>query len=81
MKTKAINNWKMIPTTEDTVSLIGEVDGVRIQTSPIKQARTGEVITENTHYLLGDKCPGIWEIQLEMRRRSQTETLRKHGVL
>jgi hypothetical protein len=81
MKTKTINNWKIVPTTNNTVSLIGEVDGQVMQTSPIKMARPGEVQTRNTHYLLGDKKPGVWELQLEMRRRTQSDTLRKQGVL
>ena len=52
MQTKTINNWKIIPTTDNTVSLVGEVDGQVIQTSPIARARKGEVLTQNTHYLL-----------------------------
>lgn len=70
-----------MPTTGNTVSLIGEVDGQVIQTSPIAQAKPGEVRTQNTHYVLGEKMPGVWEIQLDMRRPSQSENLRKNGVL
>nr|WP_192963411.1 hypothetical protein [Pseudomonas fluorescens]CEK42237.1 hypothetical protein PQBR57_0284 [Pseudomonas fluorescens SBW25] len=81
MKRKTINNWKIVPTTGNTVSLIGEVDGQVIQTSPIAQAKPGEVRTQNTHYVLGEKMPGVWEIQLDMRRPSQSENLRKNGVL
>jgi hypothetical protein len=78
---KTIQDWKIIPTTDDTISLIGTVDGVRVQTSPIVLVRKGEVKTQNTHYILGEKQPGIWEIQLDMRRRKQTDTLRNYGVL
>lgn len=81
LQTKNMSNWRIIPTTGNTVSLMGEVDGVVIQTSPIAFARKGEVKTQNTHYVLGDRHPGLWEVQLEMRRRSQTENLRNLGVL
>ena len=81
MQTKTINNWKIIPTTDNTVSLVGEVDGQVIQTSPIARARKGEVLTQNTHYLLGEKQPGMWEIQLEMRRRTHSDMFREYGVL
>lgn len=81
MQTKTITNWKIIPTTDNTVSLVGEVDGQVIQTSPIARVRKGEVLTQNTHYLLVEKQPGTWEIQLDMRRRTQSDMLREHGVL
>lgn len=81
MSTKNITDWKIIPTTEDTISLIGIVDGREIQTSPIVAARRGEVKTRNSHYILGTKRPVMWELQLEMRRRKQSETLREQGVI
>jgi len=81
MKTKTITNWRIVPTTGNTVSLIGEVDGQVIQSSPIAQAKCGEVRTQNTHYFLGEQSPGVWEIQLAMRRPTQAEILIKHGVL
>ncbi len=76
-----ISNWKIVPSTDDTVSLIGDVNGILTQTSSIKFARPGEVRTQNTHYKLGEKSPGMWEIQLEMRRPSQVANLRRLGVL
>ncbi|NVL49873.1 hypothetical protein F2S72_08985 [Pseudomonas syringae pv. actinidiae] len=81
MQTKTIHNWKIIPTTGNTVSLMGEVDGQKIQTSPIARARKGEVQTQNTHYILGEKVPGVWEIQLDIKRKPQSDNFRKLGVL
>ncbi len=78
---KTIQNWKIVPSSEDTVSLVGVVDGVSTQTSPICFGRPGEVRTENSHYILGDRLPGVWEIQLEMRRREKVAKLRQFGVL
>lgn len=78
---KVIEDWKIVPSTENTVSMFGIVDGRRIQTSPIILARKGEVKTKNTHYILGNKNPGMWELQLEMRRPKQSENLKKQGVL
>jgi transcriptional regulator of heat shock response len=81
MKTKHITDWKIVPSTDNTVSLIGVVDGQKVQTSPIQLARAGEVQTLNTHYILGERLAGMWELQLEMRRREQSDTLRLNGVL
>lgn len=81
MNKKVIKNWKIVPSSDNTVSLVGEVNGLITQTSPIRLARPGEVMTENTHYLLGDKTPGLWEIQLEMHRPQQVSNLKRHGVL
>lgn len=81
MQTKTISNWKIIPTTGNTISLMGEVEGQVIQTSPIAFGRKGEVQTRNTHYVLGERHPGVWEIQLDMRRPTQAENLRNLGVL
>lgn len=81
MKTKHITDWKIVPSTGDTVSLIGMVNGVKTQTSPIKLARAGEVQTLNTHYTLGERIAGVWEIQLQMRRTKQYNTLQENGVL
>lgn len=78
---KMINNWKIVPSSEDTVSLIGDVDGVITQTSPVRFARPGEVRTDNSHYKLGLKQPGLWEIQLELRRPRQANSLKTNGVL
>jgi len=81
LQTKNMSNWRIIPTSGNTVSLMVEVDGVVIQPSPIAFARMGEGKTQNTHYVLGERHPGLWEVQLEKRRRSQTENLRNLGVL
>lgn len=81
MKQKVIQHWKIVPSSDNTVSLVGEVNGVITQTSPIRLARPGEVMTENTHYQLGEKSPGLWEVQLEMRRPQQVSNLKRHGVL
>ena len=78
---KTMCNWRIVPTTSNTVSLIGTVNGEQIQSSPISFARPGEVKTGNSHYVLGERSPGMWEIQLEMRRPSQTQNLRRLGVL
>lgn len=78
---KLISNWIIVPSSDDTVSLVGDVNGVRTQTSPIRFARPGEIKTDNSHYILGEKSQGMWEIQLEMRRRSQVNNLRNLGVL
>ncbi|CAM8643449.1 hypothetical protein MCEMSEM18_03568 [Comamonadaceae bacterium] len=78
---KTITNWKIVPSSEDTVSLVGDVNGQVTQTSPVRFARKGEVKTENSIYRLGDKLPGVWEIQLEMKRPAQVNNLRRHGVL
>lgn len=78
---KTITNWKIVPSSEDTVSLVGDVNGQVTQTSPVRFALKGEVKTENSIYLLGDKLPGVWEIQLEMKRPTQVNNLRRHGVL
>jgi hypothetical protein len=80
-KTKTIDDWRIVPSSGNTVSLIGMVDGRTSQTSPICFARPGEVKTKNTQYLLGAKSPGVWEIQLEMTRQSQLSNLRRLGVL
>lgn len=78
---KKIERWKVVPSSDNTTSLVGVVDGVATQTSPIQFARPGAVRTKNTQYLLGEKLVGVWEIQLEMRRPSQAENLRRMGVL
>lgn len=78
---KSIQSWKIVPSTEGTVSLVGIVGGVAIQSSPICFARPGEIRTENSHYILGSKLPGVWEIQLEMKRPEKVANLRKLGVL
>jgi hypothetical protein len=78
---KVIDDWKIIPTSENTVSLIGVVAGKLIQTSPLVEAREGEVKTKNSHYILGNKKPGVWEMQLHLTRTSQAKTLVMHGVL
>jgi hypothetical protein len=70
-----------VPSSGDTVSLLGVVKGRPTQTSPICFARPGEVKTENSHYLLGEKSPGLWEIQLEMKRSTQVKNLKRMGVL
>ena len=79
--TKQIENWKVVPTTDGTVSLIGYVAGMRTQTTPVRHARPGEVMTENTIYKLGAKLPGVWEIQLELMRPEKAKALRDNGVL
>ncbi len=79
--TKQIDDWKFIPTTGGTVSLYGFVGGVRIQTSPVLFARTGEVMTQNIIYKLGEMLPGVWMIQLELMRPEKARSLREHGVL
>jgi len=78
---KLINNWRILPASEGTICLTGVVDGKQIQTSSIKAARAGEVLTENTHYKLGDKSPGMWEIQLQMKRKDKYDNLCKYGIL
>lgn len=78
---KRIDNWKIVPSSDNTISLIGDVNGVRTQTSPIRFARPGEVKTDNSIYVLGEKLPGMWEIQLEMRRPSQVKNLREQRIL
>ena len=74
-----MEHWKIVPTTGHTVSLIGVVGTEYVQTSPICFGRPGEVQTENTHYILGDKQPGKWENQLQLNRPEQADNLRKHG--
>ena len=81
MKTKHITDWKIVPSTGNTVSLIGMVNGVKTQTSPIQLARAGEVQTLNTHYTLGERVADVWEIQLQIRRTKQYNTLQENGVL
>ena len=78
---KIISHWKMVPSSDGTVSMMGVVEGRQVQTSPICHGRPGEVKTENSHYILGDKLLGVWEIQLEMRRPEKTACLRLLGVL
>lgn len=78
---KLLDNWKIVPSSDNTVSAIGVVDGKSIQTSPICFGRAGEIKTENSHYKLGAKLPGIWEMQLEMRRAKQASNLKKLGIL
>ena len=79
--TKQIENWKVVPTSDGTVSLIGYVGGLRFQTTPIQRARAGEVMTENTVYKLGQRLPGVWEMQLDLMRPEKAKSLREHGVL
>lgn len=76
-----IEHWKVVATTSHTVSLIGVVGTDYVQTSPICYGRPGEVQTENTHYILGNKQPGMWEVQLQLNRPEQADNLRKHGVI
>lgn len=78
---KTINHWKLVPSSGGTVSMFGVVEGRQVQTSPICHGRPGEVKTENSHYILGGKLQGVWEIQLEMRRPEKTASLRRLGVL
>lgn len=78
---KRIEDWKIVPCTGDAICLIGLVDGVITQTSIIAQFRRGEVKTQNTHYILGERNAGMWEIQLQMKRPVQWEKLRQFGVL
>ena len=76
-----MKHWKIVATTGHTVSLIGAVGTQYVQTTPICLARPGEVQTENTHYILGKKQPGLWELQLQLKRPDQVANLKKHGVL
>lgn len=78
---KRIENWKVIPTSGGTVSLVGEVKGTVTQTSPICQARPGEMRTENSHYVLGTRQPGLWEVQLQMHRPIRYANLCAAGAL
>lgn len=81
MTAKQIENWIMVPTTENTISMIGEVGGTLMQTSPIKFGKPGEVQTTNSVYLLGEKSPGLWELKLAILRRPQMDELVDAGVL
>lgn len=76
-----MEHWKIVPTSGHTVSLIGVVGTDYVQTSPICYGRPGEIQTENTHYILGSKQPGVWEKHLHMMRPDQTANLKKYGVL
>lgn len=78
---KIINHWKLVPSSDGTVSMTAVVEGRHVQTSRICYGRPGEVKTENSHYILGDKLPGVWEIQLEAHRPEKTASLRRLGVL
>lgn len=80
-RAKLIDSWKIVPSSDGTVSMIGSVEGQEIQTSPICYGRRGEVRTENSHYILGSKLAGVWELQLEMRRPEKAASLRRLGVL
>ncbi|KQW19706.1 MULTISPECIES: hypothetical protein [Pseudomonas] len=81
MNVKQIENWMMVPTTGNTISLFGDVGGTRIQTSPIKFGKPGEVETQNSVYKLGKKSPGLWELKLAILRRSQMDELIDAGAL
>lgn len=78
---KQMTNWKIIPTTDGTVSLLGEVNGVMTQTSPIVQFRKDEVKTKNSHYQLSDMNPGMWVLQLQMRRKETYDKMCAFGLL
>jgi hypothetical protein len=81
MAIKVINNWKLVPTSENTISIMGVFEGKNIQTSPITAAREKEVRTVNSTYVLGSKNSGVWEVQLRHQRPNQTKTLKDLGVL
>jgi hypothetical protein len=78
---KTISDWKVVPSSDGIVAMMGIVEGRQVQTSPICYGRQGEVKSENSHYILGDKLPGVWEIQLEMCRPEKAGSLRRLGVL
>lgn len=57
-----LDNWKMIPTADGSVSAIGDV-GTRIywMTLRITGVRWRQVMAESgTVYILGDPLPGAW---------------------
>lgn len=76
-----MEHWKIVPTTGHTTALIGVVGTNYVQTSPICFCTSGEIQTENTRYILGKKQPGMWQIQLKIKRPEQAANLIKHGVL
>lgn len=79
---KIITNWKIVPVKDGDVCLIGEVDGLEIQTSNIKRVNGLSVVTESgTIYSLGKKREGMWEIQLQLKRPEKYNNLSKHGVV
>lgn len=81
MEIRKIENWKIIPTTGNTISLVGFVKSESIQTSNIVLIAAGAVRTKHNQYNLGVKLPGIWEIQLQMRRPKEYAKLQSYGIL
>lgn len=78
---RVMEDWKIVPSLNDTVSLSGVIEGIEVQTTPICYGRRDEVRTENAHYILGNKQPGGWEDQLAHQRPRNVATLRLRGVL
>lgn len=78
---KQMTNWKIIRTTGNTVSLLGDVNGVMTQTTPIVQFRKNEVKTKNTHYQLSDMNPGMWVLELQIHRKEIYEKMCAFGLL
>ena len=78
---KEITDWAIVPTTEDTISMIGVVNGLVILTSPIRFVKKGEVQTMNSHYLLGEKQPGLWELKLAVLRPKHLQMLSDNEIL
>ncbi len=73
MNEHTIENWKIMPMHGNDICLVGEVCGAHRTTSPIKAVRRlnqfFQVRTETGNiYNLGIKSPGLWEVQLQMKR-------------
>lgn len=81
MEVRKIDNWKIIPTTANTITLVGIIKGESYQTGAITDIGVGVVRTKHNQYLLGKKLPGIWETLLEMRRPKEYAKLQQNEIL
>ena len=82
MQNKTIENWKIIAVSGAGVCVIGLVDGKELQTTVVTGSSGKNIRTESgSVYELGNKNPGLWEVQLQMKRPEQFKNLQKNKTL
>lgn len=82
MVEKFIRDWKIVPVTGGEICLVGMVAEILTTTTVIVGIRKGQMKTESgTIYNLQARNPGMWELQLEMKRPSKYANLRQAGII
>jgi len=79
---RILTDYRFLPLSGGGVVVKGLLEGKPWITTRVMLARDGEVLTQSgSTYTLRNRSPGIWEVQLQVKRPQEFSNLQAKGLV